>query len=583
MALIEWLNQGSPLFQEYLQLMDRPAPDEPEEPIGPGDALLVIDMQADFCPKHHDTNPQGGRFGVPEGDHIVPAINYLIASFVDRGGTVCASRDYHPVDHASFVGQGGPFPSHCIQGSPGSYFLPQIAEALGEGKKKRPDKVHVCFKAMHEHIDSFGALPYVDGGENRIQNKTNGRGEVGLPCVMGCIAAPWTGSLIMKMSNMDFCFECDDQEMPDMNAPPDVFATLQDGVDRGLKNLQDVLKPMKRLFICGLALDFCVLDSCLNGRLLGFDKVYMVLDAARAAHLAGVGAFGSGFLSDPLEVRRKMVDGKVGMVSAHWFGTGVRLSTSSQSLVTEVFPDKLLPIELSSAKLKVTMGSGTYTVALDGDALSQLKAFNFANVGRCSPFCEIPQGWEAPKEAVSLCWAYPMEGTQSLQQRSQLSFLGLSTSAELRFAAYGGFLLVDRDNNVVRVQSVDQGDHRGDFRISFGEPRKWRNEFTSQLTAAGRFQPVTLPELHRAGATHFCWLIPGETLTSGPENWSPSSTGAFLYQLDNNQSSVYFPIEIGAAINGETASSSDVKLYDKNAPDADVTTKSASGGCCVLQ
>ena len=56
----------------------------------------------------------------------------------------------------------------------------------------------------------------------------------------------------------------------------------------------------------GLALDFCVLDTCLNASSLGFRGVYMVLDAARAAHIPGVGSFGSGFLSDPAGVASKL-------------------------------------------------------------------------------------------------------------------------------------------------------------------------------------------------------------------------------------------------------------------------------------
>jgi len=366
-----------------------------------------------------------------------------------------------------------------------------------------------------------------------------------------------------------------------MNAPPDVFATLADGIDRRATNLQDLLKPMKRLFICGLALDFCVMDTCLNARALGFDNVFMVLDAARAAHIPGVGTHGSGFLSDPKEVLRKLGASNVGLLSAKAIGTGARLSGGTAAAIS-TFPSALLPIELSRAKVSVTMTSdGTYTCALEGNMLAELKALNFANVGKCSPTCAIPPGWDAPKQATSMCWAYPMEGTRALHARSQLSFLGLSTSAELRFAAYGGFLLCDRDNVVVAVQSIDYGfQGSGQFSINFAGPRRWRNEFTAQFSAAGRFQPVTLPELQRSGATQFCWLPPGEKLTSGPEDWVPSSTGGFLYQLDANQPSVYFPIQLGSP-DGEAASESDVKVVDTLAK-VDVSNK-GNGGCCVLQ
>ena len=313
---------------------------------------------------------------------------------------------------------------------------------------------------MHEHIDSFGALPYVDGGVDRIQNKTGGKAEEGMgcACVVGCAAAPWTGSLVLKQSSLEFCSECDEEL--DMNAPPDLFATLADGVDRRLRNLQDLLKPMKRLFVCGLALDFCCLDTCLNGRLLGFEQVFMVLDAARPAHLAGVGTYGSGFLQDPKGVLEKMKKADVKVLSALAIGAGARLGsgTSSDNLL-KVFPQALLPIELSSAKLKVKLDAsgGTYTVLLEGQIFNELKALDFANIGKCSPFFDAPVDWEAPKGAVRMCWAYPMEGTRALAERSQLSFLSISTSSELRFAAYGGFLFCDKDNNVVRPSAPDEG------------------------------------------------------------------------------------------------------------------------------
>ena len=266
--------------------------------------------ECDFVPHHADQNPGGGRFGVVEGDHIVLSVVQLIDHFVKQGGWVGATRDYHPVDHVSFIGQGGPFPAHCVQGSAGSHFLPPIAAAMANGKTKAPDRVHVAFKAMHEHVDSFGGLPYFDGGENRISKHAATAPERGLgACVMGCSRAPWTGSLLLKQSQLEFALTEGQCVASDMDCPPDTFAVLDDGVDRQLASLAEKLKGFKRLFVCGLALDFCVLDTCLNAvglhsEGLQFDSVYCVLDAARAAHITGIGSFGSGFLSDPKVPRR---------------------------------------------------------------------------------------------------------------------------------------------------------------------------------------------------------------------------------------------------------------------------------------
>jgi hypothetical protein len=76
----DFATQFSPLFTEYLSLLREVDPalkPDPVTNITPKDALLVIDMQADFVPKSH-TNKTGGRFGVPEGDHIVPSCTDLI-------------------------------------------------------------------------------------------------------------------------------------------------------------------------------------------------------------------------------------------------------------------------------------------------------------------------------------------------------------------------------------------------------------------------------------------------------------------------------------------------------------------------
>ena len=59
-----------------------------------------------------------------------------------------------------------------------------------------------------------------------------------------------------------------------MNAPPDMLALCGDSSEeRGSQTLEDRLRGCKRIFVCGLALDFCVLDTCLNARKLGFEQV----------------------------------------------------------------------------------------------------------------------------------------------------------------------------------------------------------------------------------------------------------------------------------------------------------------------
>ncbi|HBQ37105.1 MAG TPA: nicotinamidase, partial [Rhodobacteraceae bacterium] len=89
-------------------------------------ALLIIDVQNDFCP--------GGALAVPEGDQIIPQINELMTEF----DTIILTQDWHPTAHSSFASSHlgknpfemltmpyGPqvlWPDHCVQGTKGAEF-----------------------------------------------------------------------------------------------------------------------------------------------------------------------------------------------------------------------------------------------------------------------------------------------------------------------------------------------------------------------------------------------------------------------------------------------------------------------------
>jgi len=72
------------------------------------DALIVVDVQNDFCP--------GGALAVPDGDEVVEPINRLLS----QASFAVATRDWHPPDHGSFLELGGLWPVHCVQGSVGA-------------------------------------------------------------------------------------------------------------------------------------------------------------------------------------------------------------------------------------------------------------------------------------------------------------------------------------------------------------------------------------------------------------------------------------------------------------------------------
>lgn len=78
------------------------------------DALIVVDVQKDFCPR--------GALAVENGDAVVPVLNALIPNF----GCVVFTRDWHPPDHVSFEEapefKDKSWPAHCVADTPGAEF-----------------------------------------------------------------------------------------------------------------------------------------------------------------------------------------------------------------------------------------------------------------------------------------------------------------------------------------------------------------------------------------------------------------------------------------------------------------------------
>jgi nicotinamidase/pyrazinamidase len=119
----------------------------------PDEALIVIDVQNDFCP--------GGALAVAEGDSIVPLINALMTRF----HTVILTQDWHPPDHSSFAdmhpghapftqidmqyGRQTLWPRHCVQGTDGARFHPALHADLAQ---------MVLRKGFRPEIDSYSAL-----------------------------------------------------------------------------------------------------------------------------------------------------------------------------------------------------------------------------------------------------------------------------------------------------------------------------------------------------------------------------------------------------------------------------------------
>jgi len=104
-------------------------------------ALLIVDVQNDFCP--------GGALPVAEGDVIIPKLNAYIQLFQASGAPIIASRDWHPAETTHFNTHGGPWPPHCIQGTPGAAFHPEL---------NLPKDTPVVSKGMGADEDAYSAF-----------------------------------------------------------------------------------------------------------------------------------------------------------------------------------------------------------------------------------------------------------------------------------------------------------------------------------------------------------------------------------------------------------------------------------------
>lgn len=179
------------------------------------DALVVVDVQNDFLP--------GGALAVAQGDRIFEPLNALMPRF----RRVYATRDWHPKNHAGFQAEGGPWPFHCLQNSPGAEFSPKLKT---------------------QHVDAV-----ISKG---IDPQTQG----------------YSGF---------------------------------DGTDLAQQLHRD---KVKRVFVAGLATDYCVRATAIEARQHGFDVVVLT-DAIAAVNVK------------PDDERKALDDMK---------GAGVRLATSGE-------------------------------------------------------------------------------------------------------------------------------------------------------------------------------------------------------------------------------------------------------------
>ena len=119
-----------------------------------GDGLLLVDPQNDFCP--------GGSLAVADGDAVIPVLNEWATAAQHAGVPIFVSRDWHPPRTTHFKDYGGVWPAHCVMGTRGADFhpdlrLPADAVVVSKGMGEAED-AYSAFQARNESETLLGAL-----------------------------------------------------------------------------------------------------------------------------------------------------------------------------------------------------------------------------------------------------------------------------------------------------------------------------------------------------------------------------------------------------------------------------------------
>ena len=105
------------------------------------DALVIVDVQNDFCP--------GGSLAVATGAEVARTMTRVAYVFSEQGARVYATQDWHPVGHSSFKESGGTWPPHCVQGSQGAEFHPEL---------NLPDGHEIIKKGNDPSVDAYSGF-----------------------------------------------------------------------------------------------------------------------------------------------------------------------------------------------------------------------------------------------------------------------------------------------------------------------------------------------------------------------------------------------------------------------------------------
>ncbi|MDP8216653.1 MAG: nicotinamidase [Candidatus Kaelpia imicola] len=122
-------------------------------------ALFIVDVQNDFCFK--------GALAVKGADEIIPALNKYITLFQEKKYSVFASRDWHPQNSQHFKDFGGLWPLHCVQGTEGAKFYPDL---------KLPQDIIIISSGMGVNEDGYSAFEGRDSKDIALEGVLRGLG-----------------------------------------------------------------------------------------------------------------------------------------------------------------------------------------------------------------------------------------------------------------------------------------------------------------------------------------------------------------------------------------------------------------------
>lgn len=183
---------------------------------GKEDALIVVDVQVDFCP--------GGSLPVPEGDKIVPVLNEYIRRFNSAGALIVATRDWHPPNHVSFKDYGGLWPPHCVQETGGAKFHPNL---------QLPEGVKIVSKATDPFKEAYSGFE----GTNLAEDLK--RSGVKRVFVGGLATEYCVKSTVLDALNLGFeTFLLEDAAMGINAKPSDVEKAIKEMLEKGAKKIK---------------------------------------------------------------------------------------------------------------------------------------------------------------------------------------------------------------------------------------------------------------------------------------------------------------------------------------------------------